>query len=153
MQPFFKIIRAIVMFLPEMNCLESFSFNFSSSSSFHLMSSIAAPFVLISGRNARATAIDHNSRRGHVRQRTPVSFLVCVGLRIDTLKGDINNPSRRRINSILRPLSLHSDKNVKRAMTNPLHDLREYEDKWVALSGLDGDVVAVGKDALEAQRR
>jgi hypothetical protein len=36
-------------------------------------------------------------------------------------------------------------------MANPTYNLTKYEDQWVALSNTDGEVVAVGKDAREAQ--
>lgn len=36
-------------------------------------------------------------------------------------------------------------------MDNPVYNLGEYEDKWVALSE-PGDVVGVGRDASEAQK-
>ena len=37
-------------------------------------------------------------------------------------------------------------------MDIPTYDLREYEDKWVALSGVGGKVVGVGDDAYQASQ-
>ena len=35
-------------------------------------------------------------------------------------------------------------------MDNPTYNLTEYEDRWVALSEPEGEVVGVGNDAYEA---
>jgi Family of unknown function (DUF5678) len=37
-------------------------------------------------------------------------------------------------------------------MDNPTYNLTEYEDRWVALSEPEGEVVGVGNDAYEANR-